>query len=59
MSRNESGTAVKLIACDVGIDARTDTVRNDLSDVEAPALGRWATRRRKRGGLMARDRPVE
>lgn len=42
------------MACVVGNDASEETVRNDLSNVEAPILGCRATRRRERSGLMAR-----
>lgn len=42
------------MAREVGIDASEETVRNDLSSVEAPVLGGRATRRRGRMDLMAR-----
>lgn len=47
------------MALDVGIDASEETVRNDLSNAEAPVLGCRATRRREREDLMARVTQVE
>lgn len=47
------------MACDVGIDASEETVRNDLSNVETPVLGCRATGRRGGRDLMAQVTQVE